>query len=582
MALPVTPAFDFSGLFIDFTILDASGGGGGGGGGGTGTVTSVGMSGGTTGLTVTGSPVTTSGAFVLHLANGSQLAGRNAADNADVGLIGVDASDRIAIGSIVYLDQVNDTFRITENATNPDRGFSALSITAANAGGNFVAMRAGGVIGAPTIIPDTNSIANFSAMPYDGVNYLRTGIMRLASMTGCGVNHIPTVWGLYLSDGSIDAIQTPPKITVNDQGNVVIRTATSGRTLQVGPLTYPEVDGTAGQVMQTDGAGNLSLGNVSGALAISSVWSAQVVTRTLGTAYQNTSGKTILVMCVVQSSSTNTTLAGFTDSSNPPTTQVAAATTNTFGGANVTSSIAIFVKNNDFYKITSTGGTPSIMSTREYTITKGSITDSGDLSGSKAYATTYQNTSGSLMIVQIQIGTGGMTSAQSDASSPPTVQVDKASVQNSGNCTMFFPVLNGHYYQITNNGTGSIVKWHEYTWSGVSVQRSNPAATRIAADGIQSTNNSLASYSNNSLASVMSSVAVHSTGAGTLHFYNEPLSLDGVFTQSVATNSFSWFTSASAGPVVHGFALVNNAETFNVNFDVGAVTVDNWLEWRIS
>jgi hypothetical protein len=264
----ITALENYSPLLVDFTILDASGGSiappdpPGSGGGGGGSVVSIDLSGGTTGLTVTGGPITTSGTLLLHLANTAMLSGRNAAGSGDVALIGTDASNRVVLSTYGTMDAALSDLQLVSTTSNLDRGFVSYQATNLPLGSMFVGKRSGGTASAPTIIGSNNPIANFAALSYDGVDFLRTGIMQFASQTVGGAGNVPTQWGLYLSDGSADAIMTSPKMTVNDQGNVVILAALSGVTLQAGPIKFPNGHGALNQVMIDDGAGNLSWANV--------------------------------------------------------------------------------------------------------------------------------------------------------------------------------------------------------------------------------------------------------------------------------------------------------------------------------
>ncbi len=185
---------------------------------GSGTVTSVDVSGGTTGLTTTGGPVTTAGTITLHLPNNVQISGRNALDNADIGLIGTNASDQITLSDFGLMDPVIKSLTITSTTNAVDRGLVSYEASPSDLGSMFVGKRAGGSPGSPSIVPANTAIANYAALAYDGVIWLRTGIMQFAADTPTAVGSIPTSWELYLSDGSTDAIGTTPQVTCMDTG----------------------------------------------------------------------------------------------------------------------------------------------------------------------------------------------------------------------------------------------------------------------------------------------------------------------------------------------------------------------------
>jgi len=125
---------------------------------GTGTVTSVALSGGTTGLTVSGSPITTSGtitvAGTLAIANGGTGAttdsgartalGLGTAATADLNALGAITVDKISFTGGDPVTTIDETWGITLNgdATHPVRVVgAALVMGSFDAGGSLTAGR---------------------------------------------------------------------------------------------------------------------------------------------------------------------------------------------------------------------------------------------------------------------------------------------------------------------------------------------------------------------------------------------------------------------------------------------------------
>jgi len=94
----------------------------------------------------------------------------------------------------------------------------------------------------------------------------------------------------------------------------------------------------------------------------------------------------------------------------------------------------------------------------------GVSTQSGNLSGSRAFGGKYQNTSGKAMFVAVQILAGGgaiTANAYTDASSNPGTMVAQIS-QNAGwFFTMYFWVLPNNWYTVGTSG-GTIQTWFEW------------------------------------------------------------------------------------------------------------------------
>lgn len=162
-------------------------------------------------LSAEGSGIVTSNT-IIRLPNNTQYTSRNAANNADIGLIKLNTSDNIEIG--------NTDTRFISTAT-----FS-----------NSIAIR---------WIDSTSSVN--SAIRLDGADIFHAGI-----------NSFP----LRLEAASIslwDALGTPVDLRFMDadSSNYVAFKAASVVTSNI-TWTLPNVDGTSGQVLSTDGSGTLS------------------------------------------------------------------------------------------------------------------------------------------------------------------------------------------------------------------------------------------------------------------------------------------------------------------------------------
>tara|TARA_R110000765_G_scaffold103556_2_gene193033 strand:+ start:4070 stop:4801 length:732 start_codon:yes stop_codon:yes gene_type:complete len=186
----------------------------GGGGGGSGTVTSVGLSGGTTGLTVTGSPITTSGTITLGgtLALGNGGTGATTASGARTNLgLGTAAVEDTSFFATAAQGSLADS------ATQPGDNVSSLTndagyttnvgtVTSISAGSN---LNAGGVpitgIGLIDLLFDTHNssapaggAAGFVGPPPDDTGKVQSGWITVDVMISPG--------------GGAPAVQTPAYI----------------------------------------------------------------------------------------------------------------------------------------------------------------------------------------------------------------------------------------------------------------------------------------------------------------------------------------------------------------------------------
>lgn len=310
-----------------------------------------------------------------------------------------------------------------------------------------------------------------------------------------------------------------------------------------------------------------------GAANISSVWTgAQVASsRALNTVYQNTSGfPKIIYAFALAAGSGSGVYSLLIDSSNPPTT---ARFTTSSTSTSFSMELYGIVPNGQFYELTGTAG--SILVWDELTVTKGNITASSDLVGSRAYSTVYQNTTGNVLWVAVQIGTGGTSTMFSDASNPPSTEVWQQTIGAGGgtNGSTFVPVLNGNYYKLTNNGTGSLTHWYEYQWDTVTAQQAVPGFTETWPHGCCTHN-----YFNGYGTSLWVRLSAPGTNTGTLviqHHFSQLLSSD-----VVTATAFIDCGVTGNGTNVRSCAIGLNAlETYAPYCDSTTCTMSDWTEY---
>jgi len=191
--------------------------------GGSGTVTSVDVSGGTTGLTTTGGPITTSGTITL--------AGTLAVANGGSGT----ATPALVAGTNVTI--TGSWPNQTINSSNPGGTVTAVSVTSAN---GFAGSSSGGATPALTLSTSITGVlkgdgtalsAATSGTDYSaGTSALTTGILKSTTTTGAL---------------SIAVAADFPTLNQNTTGSAA--TLTTGRTIAItGDLAYtsPSFDGS--------------------------------------------------------------------------------------------------------------------------------------------------------------------------------------------------------------------------------------------------------------------------------------------------------------------------------------------------
>ena len=94
-----------------------------------------------------------------------------------------------------------------------------------------------------------------------------------------------------------------------------------------------------------------------------------------------------------------------------------------------------------------------------------------DVTGTRAYTTVYQNTSGADMVVRVSSYTpnsaGGTVLGYIGATNPPTMYLGKTSAVWDGNpswCQFSFDVPTGWYYALNSANSTLLERWIEWTW----------------------------------------------------------------------------------------------------------------------
>lgn len=307
--------------------------------------------------------------------------------------------------------------------------------------------------------------------------------------------------------------------------------------------------------------------------------------RVLGTAYQNTSGKWMIVSISIGIGSLSATLDVTSDASATPTTKVWSQD----GGSGNLVPVIFLVKPGDWYKAALSAGTPNANNALwlEYTMNTATVTDSGDLGPSgtntRSLTTTFQNTTGSPIIVAARItgmGAGSRVTGISDTAASPTDTVFALDSITSI-ITAFFWVPNGHFYKITA-ASGVVNTWHEYTIAGVACVKSanlaigptNGHAKRQFAPDIAGVNQT---YVNNTGLDIW--VAAPGTSAnatGTFRFYVDPEPAVPPFIQQHQSTN-----NAGSGKAKMAQGIVQPGQSYAQTNDNGVTTIISWFEYQL-
>lgn len=531
------------------------------GSGGTGGVTSVGLS--LPGIfTVSGSPVTTTGTLTGTLATQTAntiFAGPTtggAATPAFRSLVSADIPNNAAdtSGKSATTDALNTSgaaVNVSGSAPPGGAGYTCITTDATHCTWQL----AGGT-GTVTSIATT--------APITGGTITTTGTIGIDSfaMTAPSPGAVPDATGAaagtYLSKAGTWTVPSGSGgVTVATKGDIQTYSTTAAN-LAVG------ADGLA---VVADAAQTTGLKYGIPSAAGQGIFTYGTVTRTTGTVYQNTGSYPLLVVVDFSSSGAGN-VEILSDASNPPTTSRSKSSNSS--GASIVG--IAWVLPSHYYKIIATTG--SIRTVNEYVFKRGSMTDSGDLSGSRALGTAYQNTSGKTRFVAIEVGTSGSATALSDTSNPPTTVVMAAGINSGVGTTLMFPVLDQHYYKVTQGGSASIVKWYEYDLSSVTVTRS---ATMVART-LQVAATATRGYMNLSGRSLMVFFAGHGNSTGTTVLMADTQVGFSAVTQPTTLVSAP---SATSGNIRAAYGAVNPGENYVLYFDAGTGTNDAYTEFTL-
>jgi parallel beta-helix repeat protein len=292
--------------------------------------------------------------------------------------------------------------------------------------------------------------------------------------------------------------------------------------------------------------------------------------RVLGNIYQNTTGQPLVVMGWVGSG--GSTLTAVCDSSSSPSTVIVEQDSSGGFGTN----FMFIVPNNDYYEVTSSGG--SLAGWVELEILTGTVTFSGELSGSRALSTVYQNTSGKAMMVVVDLASvSGGTTIQgiSDAGASPTAVVWQSDGVVTGKQTIIMMVPNGHYYEVTCSGA-SVTHWNEYSlpFNAVkSIDYSVPPVLRKYIVGALTPSGVQANTGTGKDMFLAVSVQPSQTGS---------LIIDSSFCTPPGTTPYDNSTmSNNNSQRSAGAIFVSLGEFYSARQDAGSPTLDHWWEYTL-
>ena len=145
----------------------------------------------------------------------------------------------------------------------------------------IIASKARGTEGSEAAVQNGDSIAEFGTIAHDGTRYLSEGGLIIAVDGSVSTNNIPSRLEFLTNAGGGD-LGSDVRMVLDHNGNLGIGTtspiykldvagnARFTHPITVGAYTLPAVDGSNGQILQTDGSGNVSWVDASGG---SSYWS---------------------------------------------------------------------------------------------------------------------------------------------------------------------------------------------------------------------------------------------------------------------------------------------------------------------
>lgn len=252
--------FLYNNYLVDGTFDPGSGGGGGGGGG---TVTSVSADGGTTGLTFSGSPITTTGTLTmsgtLAVANG----GTGASSLASAGIVTL-ADGQVITGQKSFTSATNQfkglTYATSDGGTGSNAYFGENSAYATIGGTNGVVIASGGIYpGSSRYVGDSVSWRPAANAAYS----LGTSVQRWTSVYS---------QNLDLAGNVTAGTWQGTAIGVAYGGTGTTTVPTNGKLLIGNGTGYTSANLTAGSgVTITNGSGSITIAATGGTGTVTSV-----------------------------------------------------------------------------------------------------------------------------------------------------------------------------------------------------------------------------------------------------------------------------------------------------------------------
>lgn len=299
--------------------------------------------------------------------------------------------------------------------------------------------------------------------------------------------------------------------------------------------------------------------------------------RAFSTVYQNTSAQPLIVFgSAVSGGSVMTSVC---DASATPSTVVNEVTT----ASGLAGQFFFVVPPSDYYEIS--GSSIGFNSWMEMELTSGSVTFSGELSGSRALSTVYHNTRGNALLVIANlsgVSSGTTVSGISDSSATPSTVVWQMQANTTGNQTVWMLIPNGHYYEITCSGA-AVANWNEYVFPFSAVKSTDYAVItsgqsqrkQAVGGGTDNAGNNVNPiYLNDSGYDLWVSICDTQTQTGSLLL---------AANNDTAPSFPSYLTVISNLNTNQnaGFLPVNFGESYQVSRDTGSPTLNHWWEYML-